>query len=116
MLLSAVLAVGLSFSFSGTAQVVTTKPIRVKQPKTKTEKYKGVVVNWTPVSVTVRPSDSFTRLRTFSFSEALQRKVENRYLESGERVTVHAVKGTDMALKLGGKLHRRESGPRVLKK
>ena len=97
ILLSVVLAIGLAFSFSASGQVVTTKPIRVKQPKTKAEKYKGVVVNWTPVSVTVRPIDSFTLLRTFSFSEALQRKVENRFMESGDRITVHWVKGTDTA-------------------
>lgn len=102
-------ALGLALAASLSAQVTTTKPIRVKQPKIQTEKYKGVVVTWTPLSITVRPKESHTLLRTFSFSEALQREVENRYMENGDTVTVHVRKGSETAVKLSGKIRRYEA-------
>jgi hypothetical protein len=105
--LGLVLALGLS------AQVTTTKPIRVKQPKVATEKYKGVIVTWTPVSITVRPKESHTLLRTFSFDEALQRRVENHYMENGDPVTVYVRKGSETAVKLSGKIRRYEAPSRL---
>jgi len=96
------------------AQVTTTKPIKIKQPKVQTDKYKGVVVTWTPVSITVRPKESHTLLRTFSFTEDLQRRVEDRYMENGDTVTVYVRKGSEMAVKLSGKI-RRYDAPRRLK-
>jgi len=104
---------GLALAFSLPAQVTTTKPIHVKQPKVLTDKYKGVVVTWTPVSITVRPKESYTLLRTFSFDEALQRRVENRYMENGDNVTVHVRKGSETAVKLSGKIRRYEAQPRL---
>lgn len=95
------------------AQVTMTKPIRVKAPKVPTDKYKGVVVTWTPVSITVRPKESHTMLRTFSFDEALQRRVENRYMENGDTVTVYVRKGSETAVKLSGKIRRYEAPPRL---
>lgn len=100
-------------AFSLPAQVTTTKPIRAKQPKVQTEKYKGVVVTWTPVSITVRPKESHTLLRTFSFTEDLQRQVENRYMENGDTVTVHVRKGSEMAVKLSGKIRSYDAPPRL---
>ena len=95
------------------AQVTTTKPIRVKQAKIQTDKYKGIIVTWTPVSITVRPKESTTLLRTFSFSEALQRRVENRYMENGDTVTVYVRKGSETAEKLSGRIRRYEAPRRL---
>lgn len=95
------------------AQVTTTRPIKVKQPKVQTDQYKGVVVTWTPVSITVRPRESHTMLRTFSFDEPLQRQVENRYMENGDSVTVYVRKGSEIAVKLSGKIRRYDSPPRL---
>ena len=103
----------MALAFSLPAQVTTTKPIRAKQPQVQTEKYKGVVVTWTPVSITVRPRESHTLLRTFSFNEALQRRVENHYMENGDSVTVHVMKGSETAVKLSGKIRRYEAQPRL---
>lgn len=104
----------MAVAFSLQAQVTTTKPIRVKQAKVPTDKYKGVVVTWTPVSITVRPKESHTMLRTFSFDEALQRRVENHFMENGDAVTVYVRKGSETAVKLSGRIRRYEA-PRRLK-
>ena len=90
------------------AQVTQTKPIKVKLPKVQTEKYRGVVMTWTPVSITVRPRDNFTMVRTFTFTEGLRQKVQNSYMENGDPVTVYLLKGSTSAVKLSGKLRQRD--------
>ena len=109
------IAVGLGLVLASwlPAQVTTTRPIKIKQPKVQTDKFKGVVVTWTPVSITVRPRESHTMLRTFSFDEALQRQVENRYMENGDTVTVYVRKGSETAVKLSGKIRRYDAPPRL---
>lgn len=109
------IAAGLGLALASwlPAQITTTRPIKIKQPKVQTDKFKGVVVTWTPVSITVRPKDSHTLLRTFSFDEALQRQVENRYMENGDSVTVHVRKGSEIAVKLSGKIRRYEEPRRL---
>ncbi len=45
-------------------------------------------------------------LRTFSFSPELARKVENRRMEHGDRITVRFIRGTETAVELKGKLRK----------
>ena len=109
------LILALALSLPALAQVTQTKPIKVKQPKVPTEKYKGVVMSWTPVSITVRDPNNYTTVHTFSFSDALQKKVQNDYMENGDKVTVTLQKGSTIAVKLNGKLRQRDKPLRVFK-
>lgn len=105
----------LMLSLSGLAQVTVTKPIKAKAPKIPTEKYKGVVINWTPVSVTVHSPGDFNRVRSFTFSEPLQKKVQDRYLENGDPITLYVLQHSDLVVKISGKLRHRDKGLKVFK-
>ncbi len=87
-------------------QVRQTEPIKIKSPKPALSSFHGEVLNFTPVAITVRDPKNTTLVRTFEFTPELQRKLENRYLENGDRVTVRFVKGGDTAVKLKGKIRR----------
>ncbi len=90
------------------AQVREAAPIRVKvrTAKPKVDSFRGDVMSFTPSAVTVRDRHNLALLRTFSFSPELARKVENRRMESGDRLTVRYVRGTDTAVALKGKLRK----------
>lgn len=105
MFLSLALAAGFALPAAG--QVVTAPPVRmkVKQPKQKVESFKGEVFNFTNVAITVRDTKNFALLRTFSYSPELTRKLENRYMEPGDRITVRFVSG-NTAIALKGKLRK----------
>jgi hypothetical protein len=93
---------------SAGAQVTTARPVhlKVKTPKQKTDSFKGQVVTFTNAAITVRDLKNFASLRTFSFSPELARKMENRLIESGERVTVRYVRNSDTAVDLKGKVRK----------
>ena len=86
------------------AQVTTTAPIKLKQPKVKIDRFKGTVVNCTPVAITVRSTADTNRIRTFSFTPQLTRKMENRRMENGAKVNVKYQHMTDTAVALKGKI------------
>lgn len=90
------------------AQVREAAPIRVKvkTAKPKVDSFRGEVMNFTPSAVTVRDRHNQALLRTFSFSPELARKVENRRMENGDRVTVRYIRGNDTAVALKGKLRK----------
>ena len=87
-----------------------TAPIKIKSPKPALDRFKGDVLNFTSVAITVRDPNNTTLVRTFRFSPELERKLEDRYIENGERVTVRYLKGGDTAVKLQGKI-RRQGAP-----
>jgi len=89
------------------AQVTNLPTIKIKQPKPKIDKFRGEVVNCTPVAITVRDAKSATTIRTFNFVPALTRYMENRYMESGSKVTVRYIRQSDNAVGLQGKILRR---------
>ena len=88
-------------------QVTTSPAIKIKQ-KTQIDSFRGEVVNWTPVAITVRdPKNSYT-MRTFTFTPELTRKVENRHMEKGSKVTVKHRHMSDTAVSLKGKLLKQQ--------
>jgi len=85
-------------------------PVRLKTriEKPKQDSFPGEVVNFTPSSITVRNRSNFALIRTFSYSPQLARKLENRHMEPGDRVTVRYLRGTDTAVGLKGKIRKAE--------
>lgn len=90
------------------AQVSTGKPIKlkIKTPKQKHDSFRGDVMNFTNAAITVRDRNNMALLRTFNYTPELARKVENRRLEPGQRVTVRYIRGTNTAVALNGKLRK----------
>ena len=92
------------------AQVGQAPTIKIKSPKKSgLEKFKGQVMNFTPVAITVHDLNNFALVRTFRFNPELERKLENRSMENGDKVTVYYLKGGDTAVKLKGKIRRQSS-------
>ncbi len=87
-------------------QVRQQPTIKIKSPKPAVEKFHGQVVNFTPVAITVRDPNNTTLVRTFQFTPKLEGKLANHYVENGDRVTVRYLKGSDMAVKLTGKIRK----------
>jgi hypothetical protein len=95
------------------AQVGQTPTIKIKSPKKpRLEKFKGQVMNFTPIAITVQDLNDFNLVRTFRFNPKLERKLASRYMKNGDKVTVYYLKGGNTAVKLKGKI-RRQSSPYV---
>ncbi len=90
------------------AQVTTGQPVKVKikAPKARHDTFQGEVMNFTNSAITVRDRKNFALLRTFSFSPELARKLENRRMEPGRRVSVRYIHGSDTAVALKGKIEK----------
>jgi hypothetical protein len=97
----ALLATGVS------AQVETQKPIRLKTPKTRIEKFKGEVLSMTSVQIIVRSRENERVIRTFSFTpevrEKMQQIIDQGGYQYGDRVEIHHQPGSDVAIKIKGK-------------
>lgn len=109
-LLSALLLVGLAAT-SLPGQVTSTKPITVKAPKPKKEKFKGEVLNATRVTIMVRDRKNANLVRTFTYNEKVSEKInkwfdENRIFQHGDKVEIIYLAGTDQAIKIKGKPSR----------
>ncbi len=104
------LALWLATTATATTQVRQEPAIKIKAPKPAVEKFRGEVLNFTPVAITVRNPKNTTLVRTFQFSPKLEGKLANHYMENGDRVTVHFLKGSDTAVKLQGKI-RKQGAP-----
>ncbi len=109
-------ALALALVPAAAAQVTTLPTVRnkAKNPKTKVDSFHGDVVSFTNAAITVRDRKNLAAIRTFSYSPELTRKLENRRIESGERVTVRFLRSTDTAIGLKGKI-RKEGLPYVMK-
>ena len=90
------------------AQVATAPTIKFKQPKPKIDSFKGHVVNFTPAAVTVRDLKDTTKVRTFGYTPELTRKLENRYIENGSKITVKYQHLSDTAVALKAKTLRQD--------
>jgi len=84
-------------------QVTTAPVIVIKQPKVKYDTYRGEVVNCTAKAITVRDPANVYNTRTFSFSPGLERKMENRSVDPGLKVTVKVQHASNVAVSLRGK-------------
>jgi hypothetical protein len=70
------------------------------QAKPKTDKFEGTVVVVGPKAITVKSRDNIYMVRTFNYSAELEQKILRKKPETGKKVTVHYVRGSDLALKV----------------
>ena len=68
--------------------------------KLKTQKFSGSVVTVGPSAITVKSRENIYKIRTFNYSPELAKKFQKKKPLPGENVTVHYVRGTDLALKV----------------
>ncbi len=103
-LLGAALAV---MATSVSAQVETGKPIQLKAPKKKIEKFKGEVLSMTNVQIIVRSLENERMIRTFTYTsdvrEKMQLIIDKGGYQHGDRVEIHHEPGSDVAIKIRGK-------------
>ena len=72
----------------------------VLQAKPKTDKFEGTVVVVGPKAITVKSRYNIYLVRTFHYSAKLEQKMLRNKPETGKKVTVHYVRGSDLALKV----------------
>jgi hypothetical protein len=72
----------------------------VLQAKPKTDKFEGTVVVVGPKAITVKSRYNTYMVRTFHYSAELEQKILRKRPEAGKKVTVHYVRGSDLALKV----------------
>jgi hypothetical protein len=72
----------------------------VLQAKPKTDKFEGTVVVVGPKAITVKSLYNIYMVRTFTYSAELEQKMLRKKPETGKKVTVHYVRGSDLALKV----------------
>ena len=89
------------------AQVTESKPIKIKQPKIKKDKFKGTVVSATMLAITVRDAKDIRIIRTFHLapkaSEKMVKIIEAGGYQVGDPVTIVHERGSDTALEVKGK-------------
>lgn len=92
---------------SVSAQVETGKPIQLKTPKKKIEKFKGEVLSMTNVQIIVRSQANERVIRTFTYTpevrEQMQKIIDQGGYQHGDRVEIHHEPGSDVAVKIKGK-------------
>ncbi len=72
----------------------------VLQAKPKTDKFEGTVVVVGPKAITVKSRQNIYMVRNFHYSAKLEQKILRKKPEAGKKVTVHYVRGSDLALKV----------------
>ncbi len=108
LLLAAGFAAALAVPAAGRpAQIETTKPIVLKLPKHKLEKFKGVVLAANIASIMVRSRDNEKVIRTFQYSEKARAKmleiIDKGGYQYGDKVEVLAEPGSNVAVQIKGK-------------
>lgn len=92
------------------AQMETRKPVQLKPPKIKVEKFKGEVLHANAVQITVRSRENARVVRTFSLSpkmrEQMQKIIARGGYQYGDKVEVRYEAGRDLAIKIKGKPSR----------
>ncbi len=96
-----------AFAAPAHAQVSETKPIKIKQPKIKKQKFKGTVVSATLQGITVRDEKDLRVIRTFVLSEKAGAQMIKAFdkggFQVGDKVTIIHPQGADTALEIKGK-------------
>lgn len=108
---AALLGTALAFLATGvSAQVQTEKPIQLKTPKKKIEKFKGEVLSMTSVQIIVRSQANERMIQTFTFTlelrEKMQQVIDQGGYQHGDRVEIHHEPGSNVAFKIKGKPSR----------
>ncbi len=68
--------------------------------KLKQDKFRGTVVNAGPKAITVKSKENAYLVRTFNYSPPLEKKLQAGKPAPGKEVTVHYLRGTDLATKV----------------
>ena len=89
------------------AQVETSKPVKLKAPKKKIEKFKGTVLSMTNVQIIVRSAENDRVIRTFTYTpevrDKMQQIIDKGGYQHGDKVEIQHEPGSDVALKIKGK-------------
>ena len=106
--LFSIVALAAAFTLAAAPARAQSSPIVVKQPKVKTQKFKGQVIHANRLQITVRSAANDRVIRTFQLSSELQEKMrENidrgRGYQNGDKVEIHYAEGSDVAVKIKGK-------------
>lgn len=82
-------------------------PMVVKQPKPRTQKYKGTVLHANRLQITVRSLENERMIKTFRLSDEMQAKmqeiIDKGGYQHGDKVEIHHAEGSDVAVKIKGK-------------
>ena len=70
------------------------------QAKPKTEKFQGTVVTAGPKAITVKSAYNIYLVRTFTYAPDLEQKMQRGKPQAGKKVTVHYVRGSELATKV----------------
>jgi hypothetical protein len=96
-----------AFAPAAPAQVTTTAPIVLKQPKPKLEKFKGQVLSANITSIIVQSSENEKMVRTFQYTPEMRDKmlaiIDKGGYQHGDKVTVFTEPGSNVAVKIKGK-------------
>jgi len=96
--------------FAWAGQMETRKPVQLKPPKIKVEKFKGEVLHANAVQITVRSRADIYVVRTFSLSpkmrDEMQKIIARGGYRYGDKVEVHYEAGRNLAIKIKGKPSR----------
>ncbi|PYV41614.1 MAG: hypothetical protein DMG06_16550 [Acidobacteria bacterium] len=66
----------------------------------KTDRFRGSVVVIGPKAITVKSEQNTYLVRTFNYTPQLERKIQSKKPSLGVKVTVHYLRGTDIAVKV----------------
>jgi hypothetical protein len=101
---------GLVAAAPAAAQVETAPAIKLKapkQPKVKSEKFKGTIVHASRVQITVQSEENPRVVRTFTLSPEMQERmmkiIERGGYQHGDRVTVYYQATGEVATRVRGK-------------
>jgi hypothetical protein len=75
-------------------------PPSFAKEKFKHDKFTGLVVNAGPKAITVKSRENIYLLRTFSYTPQVEEKIKKKPPQPGKKVTVHYVRGSDIATKI----------------
>jgi hypothetical protein len=105
---AALLGAAVALAATGvSAQVETAKPIHLKAPKRKIEKFKGQVLSMTNVQIIVRGMENERVIRTFTYTpevrEKMQQVIDQGGYQHGDKVEISHEPGSDVAIKIRGK-------------
>ncbi|MGH9815807.1 MAG: hypothetical protein ACRD5F_14730 [Candidatus Acidiferrales bacterium] len=106
--LFALVALAAAFTLAAVPARAQSGPIVVKQPKVRTQKFKGQVIHANRLQITVRSAENDRVIRTFELSSELQEKMRENIdrghgYQNGDKVEVHYAEGSDVAVKIKGK-------------
>ena len=68
--------------------------------KLKKDKFRGNVVSAGPRAISVKSKQNMYIVRTFNYTPQLEKKIQKKKPAPGKQITVHYLRGTDLALQV----------------